>query len=316
VEVESFLPEMDLHVRRLLGGFAVAGWPDGFTPVHGTVRPYDEAEVLRHLSPAARPLPRTQDLAEGYEVYQDGERFWLVDDRWGMAEINFLRGQWRSWVLPRPQLDLVRCAEMAVLWPLAQLLRPRGLYLLPAAAAVRDGWALLVLCPFGIGPELTSLVRSGYKLIGQRWTAVREEEGRLALLRMPGLVERVPTPRPRPQRASSRDGSGGDQSAWVDLTEQSPGARQNHAFCDAVLVAEPGRRAHARLNELDPAAAATLLRRAWPIPELHPSRRHSTLPTRLAQLCRCADLQLSRRPDELLPLLDALRMGNAVPRAA
>jgi hypothetical protein len=216
-----------------------------------------------------------------------------------MVEVNFLRGSWRSWVLPRPQLDPVRVAEMAVLWPAAQLLRPRGLYLLPAASAVRNGWAFLLLCPFGLEPELTALARSGYKIIGQRWTAVREEEGRLALLHLPGVVERGLAPR--------LGGATSVGAPWVDLNGQFLGSTQNHAFCDAVLVADAGRRAHTALTELGPADALHLLRQAWPIVELHPHRRHSPLPLKLSQQCRCAELQLSRGPTELLHLLDSFR---------
>jgi hypothetical protein len=272
VEVECFVPWLGPQVRRLLGPFAVADWPQGFVRVHGVVRPYEESDVMRHLSPAARPLPPTHDLLE---LYEDGERFWVVDERWGMGEINFLKGQWRSWLLPRPQSAPAECAEMAVLWPLAQLLRPRGLCLLPAASVERDGWAALLVCPFGVEPELAALQRDGYSVIGRRWTALREEDGRVALLHLP-------------------DGAGGGRS-------------RNHAFCDAVLVAEPGRRAHATLRELDASSAAAVLRRAWPIAELHPSRRHSALPAKLAHLCRCAGVQLSRDPGEFVRLLDALR---------
>jgi hypothetical protein len=253
---------------------------------------------MRHLSPAARPVP----LAGGHgllEVFQEGERFWLVDDRWGMAEINFLRGQWRSWVLPRPGLDPLRCAETAVLWPLAQLLRPRGLYLLPAASFVRDGWATLALCPFGLGPELTALARAGYKAIGQRWTALREEDGRVALLHVPGWVELEPQAAGRANRAG-RAASDAGANGTFDLNDLHPRARQNHAFCDAVFVAGPGRRAHAAMKEIpDAPTAAAALRAAWPIPELHPSGRHSPLPARLAHLCACAEAQLSGRRLEL-----------------
>jgi len=301
IQLDNFLPQLDAPLRRLLGTFSVPGWPERFAPVHGTVRPYDHAEVMRHLSPAARAWPRhAVDLSD---VYQDGARFWLVDDRWGMAEINFLKGQWRSWVLPGAKFDPVRCAEMAVLWPLAQLLRPRGVYLLPAASAVRAGWAFLMICPFGAGAELSALIDSGYKLIGQRWTALREEDGRLALLHVPGLVQRPP-------------GAPGGRGGWVDLNERSPLRWQNHAFCDAVLVAHPGRRAHTNLRELDPASSAALLRRAWPISELHPTRRHGPLPSKLPHLCRCADLQLSRDPAELLALLDDFQAAPAAPFAA
>ena len=318
VEIDASVPALADPVQDLLGPFSVGGFPQGFVPVHGTVRPYNQAEVLRHLSPAARPMPVADDLAE---LFEEGERFWIVDERWGMAEVNFLKGQWRSWVLPRPQFDAVRCAEMAVVWPLAQLLRPRGLYLVPAAAVAREGWAALIVCPFGVEPELDALARSGYRLVSQRWTALREEDGRLALLHMPGPIQRSPRPHLRygadetprgDDRGTAADaahdlrrawGDGG----WVDLLARHPQARQNHAFCDAVLVADPGRRARASLKELEPSAAAALLRQAWPIVELHPSRRHSPLPSRLAQRCRCAELQLSRSPAELLPLLDRLR---------
>ena len=300
VEIDCDVPQVSAEVERVLGPFAVGELPEGFSTLCGWVRAYDTAAVARHVSPTARPLPapRTLDLAE---LYEEGERFWLVDERWGMVEVNFLRGCWRSWVLPRPQLDPVRVAEMAVLWPAAQLLRPKGLYLLPAASAVRNGWAFLLLCPFGLEPELTALARSGYKIIGQRWTAVREEEGRLALLHLPGVVERGLAPRLR--------GSGSADAAgqWVDLNGQFLGSAQNHAFCDAVLVADAGRRAQTSLTELGPGEALHLLRRAWPIVELHPHRRHSPLPLKLSQQCRCAELQLSRGPTELLHLLDSFR---------
>lgn len=301
VEVDCTVAAVSAEVRRVLGPFQVSDWPDGFVPVGGTVRAYDTAQVVRHVSPTARPVPRGQDLAE---LYEEGERFWLVDERWGMVEVNFLKHTWRSWVLPRPQFDSVRCAEMAVLWPLAQLLRPRGLYLLPAASAVRNGFAFLLLCPFGPGPELTALARGGYKIIGQRWTAVREEDGRLALLHLPGRVEAGAAPRPRAAEAS--DATDG----WTDLHAQFTGAAQHHAFCDAVLVADPARRPRAGLKELNPSDALHLLRQAWPIAELHPHRRHSPLPLKLSQHCRCAEVQLSRNPLELLQLLDTLRTAG------
>jgi hypothetical protein len=324
VEIDCAVPAVAVEIERVLGPFAVAGWPEGFTSVGGTVREYDTAQVVRHLSPAARPVPapRSLDLAE---LYEDAERYWLVDERWGMVEVNFLKSTWRSWVLPRPQLDPVRCAEMAVLWPLAQLLRQRGLHLLPAASAVRNGFAFLLLCPFGPGPELTALARAGYRIIGQRWTAVREEDGRLALLHLPGRIERAtgaiaPAPRPPGAAASAAeptdpDGARAD-ARWLDLNAQFPGTAQHHAFCDAVLVADAVRRPHARVRELEPADALAALRQAWPIADLHPNRRHSALPARLAQQCRCAEVQLSRYSAELLELLDGIRVGEREPQVA
>ena len=313
VEIDSAVPAVSAEIDRVLGPFAVAGWPDGFTSVSGTVRAYDTAQVVRHVSPAARPLPaqRSLDLAE---LYEEGERFWLVDERWGMVEVNFLKGSWRSWVLPRPQLDPVRCAEMAVMWPMAQLLRVRGLYLLPAVSAVRNGFAFLLLCPFGPEPELTALARAGYRIIGQRWTAVREEDGRLALMHLPGRVERglgAPvSPRVPPHVTfGPAVGQSGPEGRWVDVNGQFPGSAQHHAFCDAVLVADAARRPHAQFRLLEAADALHLLRQAWPIVELHPHRRHSALPARLSQQCRCAEVQLSRNSAELLQLLEDVREG-------
>jgi hypothetical protein len=311
VELDCAVPEVSAEAGRMLGAFAVAGWPEGFTPVGGTVRAYDTAQVVRHVSPTARPLP-AQRSADLEELYEEDERFWLVDERWGMVEVNFLKGTWRSWVLPRPQLDPVRCAERAVLWPMAQLLRARGLHLLPAVSAVRDGFAFLLLCPFGADPELTALARAGYKIIGQRWTAVREEDGRLALLHLPGRIERGFAAPFLQRPGSGTGGAPSPDSGWVDLNAMFPGSAQLHAFCDAVLVADAGRRPHARATSLDAPDALHLLRRAWPIVELHPSRRHSALPLKLSQQCACAEVQLSRNSAELLDLLEGLRSAAAV----
>lgn len=301
IEISCEVPEMVGQVRRLLEPFAVSRWPDGFVPTVGIIRPYAQSEVLRHLSPGAKPLPGTGDLME---IYEDGDRFWLVDDRWGMAEVNLIRGQFRSWILNNPRVDPIRCAEMAIVWPLAQLLRARGLHLLPAVSVVRDGWAAMIFCPFTIEAELITLIRAGYKVIGQRWTAVREEDGRLALLHLPGAVERSFVPR---LRSTSADAEGASPS-WIDLSDEYLGSWQNHAFCDAVLVADGGRRAGAFIRDVDPADALDILRRSWPILELHPQRKYGQLPLKLAQHARVCDLQLSRTPRDLLDLLATLRV--------
>jgi hypothetical protein len=234
------------------------------------------------------------------ELYQEGERFWLVDDRWGLCEINVMKGTWRSWVLPHPTLDPVRVAEMAVLWPLAQLLRPKGLYLIPAASVARGGSGLLLLSPFNIEGELRSLIRAGYSLIGQRWTAIRPDGGRIDLLQMPGQIEREASPR-------LRDANMGPASRWVDLTSEYCGIMQAHAFCDSVLIVEPSRRPNAHVTEVSGQRATDTIRRGWPITELHPFRKHGQLPMRLGQACRSWQVQLSRRPDDLLVLIDSIR---------
>jgi hypothetical protein len=303
IEIACEVSEMAPQLKRLFEPFAVQRWPEGFVPTVGIIRPYTQSEVLRHLSPTARPAAGVS--AEVMEVYEDGDRFWLVDDRWGMAEINLIRGQFRSWIVPNCRLDAVRIAETAILWPMAQLLRAKGLYLLPSVSVVRDGWAVMIICPFTLEAELVAMIRAGYKVIGQRWTCLREEEGRLALLHLPGVVERSFVPR---LRAASTEGSGASDRAWVDLSNEYLGSWQNHAFCDAVLIADGGRRGTARLRDVAPDAALETLRHAWPLVELHPQRRHSHLPTKLAQHARVCELQLSRSPAELLDLLATLRV--------
>lgn len=292
VELQCDVPEIEAAVAHFLGPFAVDQWPGDLGVIRGSVHRYSEAEVIRRLPAQAQPLHRPGDLTE---IYAEDERFWAIDDRWGMCEINVLRGHWQSWVLPQARVDAVRLTEAAVLWPLAQLLKNKGVHLIPAISAAREALCVLVLAPFGLEPELVAMLAGGYSVIGQRWTAVREEEGRLALLHAPGLVELPPAAAQRPQVPS-----------WVDLTSQRPEKIQRHGFCGAVLVAEAGRRPRAHLRKLLPTDAANLLKRAWPIPELLVHRKHLHLPLRLAQQCRVFQLQLSRDPSDIVPLLDSL----------
>jgi hypothetical protein len=315
LEIDCGYAPLAPQIEWALGPFTATGgdWPAGTVPTRGTVQPYDLQVITPRLSPNA---VRWVDAAashdgEPLELYQDNERFWLVDPRWGMTEINLLHGQWRSWVLPEPKIDPVRCAELTVVWPLAQLLRGRGLHLVPAASAVRDGWAVLIPGLWGLEPELTAMIQANYRLIGQRWTAIREEEGRLALLSMPGRVERASGPR-LADPAQRSDFFNGD-AGWIDLTSEHRGSRQAHAFCDAVLWVTPGRRDHAELRDLPLSQALSLLRQSWPIVELHPARRWPLLPAKLARHCPCAQAQLSRDNRELLALLDQLHARSALP---
>lgn len=302
--VQSAVPGLDAEIRRLLGAFEVPAWPEGFQPVEGVIHPYDEQEVLRHLSPTAQPVPVPGDLME---LYCEDERFWLIDDHWGLCEINLLKGKWRSWILAQPALDPFRCVEQAVLWPMAQLLRVRGLTLIPAASVARDGFGMLMISPFGIEPELTALIRSGFKVIGQRWTALREDgDGRVEMLWMPGQVERTPPPRPRSSPS-------GQVNGWVDLNAEFCGSTQNHAFCDAALLIEPGRRPGAMVRPIGKVSALPTLRKNWPIVELHPHRKHGQIPARLARTCRCFETHLSRRAGDILDQIDLIRYGRNMP---
>lgn len=184
----------------------------------------------------------------------------------------------------------------------------------------------LLISPFNIEPELTLLARNGYRMIGQRWTALCEEDGRIAMLHLPGSVERVAAPRLRnavsasaiynntiPQAGSVTPGDSSNQiTNRLDLTAEVLGSQLNHAFCDAVFIVEPGRRPAAHVHDLGHSAAMNVLRRSWPIVDLMPRRRSHQLSPRLANHCRCAQLQLSRNPGDLLRLLDTFRQGPQI----
>jgi hypothetical protein len=287
--VKSIGPELD----HLLGEFRCQSWPAGSLPVSGTIWPYEQSHVLKHMSQTAKRVASNSDLLE---LYEDEERFWLVDDRWGIAEMNLMKGQWRSWLLPNPAVDAVRCVQYAVMWPMAQLLRARGIYLVPAASVAFADRSFLLLSPFGIEPELTTLIRGGYRIIGQSWTVIREHEGRFEMMNVPGYVERAIPP-------GMRLSSGDAAPAWVDLMKEFCGAEQTKGWCDTVLVVDPVRRPQATFRPLDHGGAVQVLRQTWPIFELHPNRRHGQLPARLAQRVPCYQLQLSREPRDVLRML-------------
>lgn len=302
VELECQVPALEPTLGRLLGSFATKdGQASGGAVTHGIVAAYEAATVARRLSSAAIPLHRPGDLTE---LYAEAERAWVIDERWGMAEVNLFKGQFKSWILPQPQLDAVRLAESAVLRPLAMMLKYKGLHLIPAAAVARDDLAALVLTPMGLERELAALLDAGYRIIGQRWTAVREEQGRCMLLSMPGMVQQ------RPARSAVA------APEWIDLTATSPQSSQSQAWCSAVLAVDSGRRPKASLRTWSPDDAAMVLRLAWPIPELHPQRRCGQLATRLAQLCPCHRVQLSHDPAEWVALLESLRPAASTRLAA
>ena len=311
IGISSAVKSLAPQIEHLFGDFRVKQWPPRLVPVTGTLWPYEQSHVLKHLSPTAR---RVATHCELLELYEDEERFWLVDDRWGIAEMNLLKGQWRSWVLPNPAIDATRVAEMAILWPMAQLLRARGIYLLPAASVAFADRSLLVISPAGIEPELTTLIRGGYRIIGQSWTALKEHDGRFALLNLPGQVERAIPPGMR----LTNSAIGEQAPTWIDLMREFAGVEQREGWCDAILIATSARRATASVRPLDRAAAAQVLRSAWPMFELHPSRSHGQLPARLAQKVPCYQLTLSRDPRDLLRILATLPtpMRDSVVRPA
>jgi hypothetical protein len=277
VAVSCEVASLDGPIKSSLGEFAV---PAGGTsaPLSGIIRSFEQSEVLRHLSPTARRI--TADNSR-LDLFAENERFWRIDDGWGISEINLLKGQWRSWILPSPLAEPNPLVEQAVLWPMAQLLRPRGLSVIPAAAVTRDGWSALILSPFQIEPELEALIRAGYRVIGQNWTSLRQEnDGRVMMLQMHGRH---------------------------DLTNQFCGSGCDRAGCDAVLLVALHRRPSWDLQRIAAVEAPIRLRRAWPMPELRPNRAQNPLVARLGQRAGVFDVQLSRNPSDVLRLMELAR---------
>jgi len=305
VEIDCDVPSLNWPTHHALGTFATSELPDGFSRLVGSVQPYDESVVTRHLSPDATPVKTGDDLIE---LYEHGERFWLVDDRWGLCEVNFRKSQWQSWVLDHPRLQGVQLAEAAVLWPLAQLMQHKSLTLIPAVSIARRGFGALIICPFGIEPELSALLSAGWRVIGQRWTALRDDDGRVAMLSMPGAVERSAGSSRRLDITERADG-------WIDLLTEAPEARQHHEFCDAVIIVDAARRSAARVRPINTAATAPSLRRAWPVFELRSPQRATNMPARMAMECSVYDAQLSRRAEEFVMAMDRVS-ATRVPRPA
>ncbi len=289
------LPPLGDSLRTMLGEWAVSSHPGLRAPVSGTIRPFVREEVSRYLSPTATRVSSPNDLIE---IYQENERFWLINDHWGMCEINVLRATWRSWIIPETILDPACIVDGAVLWPIAQLLRPRGISLVPSAAITRDGWAALLLSQISLEPELTQLVRAGYRVIGQNWTALQEHSGGVELLHMPGQVDRSPARMPGMRIAPIQR---------VDLRGEFIGCGASRAHCNAVMLIASSRRPISGLRHVVATNAPGALRRAWPIAELHPHRRQGRLLTKLSQQTPLFELQLTRNPRDIFDLLDRAR---------
>lgn len=295
---------LDEMIRRTMAEFLVKVWPEKLVPCDGTIRPYNKDEVLKHLSNTAVRISGPRDPME---LYQENERFWLIDDRWGLTEINLLKSQWRSWVLDDANLDVDRAFEMTLMWPAAQLLRARGLDLIPAATVNRNGWGLLILSPFNVEPELTALVKSGFRIVGQRWSALRDENSKITALHMPGQIERT---------VNLANGTG---SSFINLEDEFVGSSADRGACDTIVLVEPGRRPTPYLRLIPASNALPALRRAWPIVELHPHRVHGQLPAKISRRCKVYTARLSRRPQDLLAMLEHAKQNdfnNLAERAA
>ncbi len=298
VTVANSFPALDEQIQFFLKPFTSVSLPP-MTPTRGEIRPFDLAEITHSLAPAAASERQSDDLVD---IYSLGEKNWVLDDRWGMCEIDLLKHRWQSWVLPHPTLDPIRLTEATVLWPLAQLLRLRGIELVPAISVERGGWGALIVSPYSITAEIARLVRAGYRVIGQRWTALVRQHNRIVLRRMPGVVESLETAHK----------SIGRETAWIDLTAKNPWQTAELSSCDAVIVVASGRRCKSQGRVIETSESRALLRRYWPMTELplNRSRVQQTITT-LSSQCLCLSLQLSSRPDEFLQLVEFARQRTA-----
>jgi hypothetical protein len=304
IRLQAMVDPFAGELQAMLGDFADGDSDMSATLATGSVRPFDAEEVSRCVSSEAQPVPGLDDLIE---LYVHGERYWLVDDRWGICEVNLLKRQWRSWILPSIMLESIHLLEAAVLWPMAQLLRGRGLELLPAISVENNGWGALVIAPYGIAGELECLLRSGYRLIGQHWTALRAAGNRVSLMHLPGKV-RMPA-KPGALIDSFRRNSVCGNSNWRDLSVDFPAHISHRAWCQAVFVVAPGRRSVTRGRDAAGSDAIQLLRHAWPIIELPINRRRQNdAASLLAKNSVCMSVELSRKPDHLARMMEGVRL--------
>jgi hypothetical protein len=162
----------------------------------------------------------------------------------GIVEVNLLRSHWRAWVLDAPPVRPDECVDAAVLWPLAQLMRSRGVHVVPAMSVSLGQRAALIVSPYELGAELSVMLDAGYRVVGQRWTALREEQdGRVSVIQMPGWVRRVHpkdmglvndhVDRVRPNAAVE---------TYHDFMVERPASCQCRSTLATVVVVEPGRR--------------------------------------------------------------------------
>jgi hypothetical protein len=266
--------------------------------IQGEIRPFDLGEVTHSLSSASTSRRHGDGLTC---IYSHGERHWVVDDRWGVCEIDLLKHRWRSWLIPRPSLDPVHLAEAVAVWPLAQLLRAGGIQLVPAVAIERSGWGALIIAPYPITAEISRVMRAGYRVIAQRWTALVPRNGRFVLQHVPGVVE----------SPAERGRSIGRNIVWTDLLADNPWASADLAWCDAVLAIAPGRRLKSRGQVIPAVDAHAWLRRVWPINDLPADGARFGHPAAaLADQSLCLNIELSRNPDEFLQLVEYARLRN------
>src|SRR5579872_3018323 len=92
---------LDEQIRFFLHPFVTTRRTAQLNELHGEICPFDVADVTHSLSQAAGSERRSDDLVE---IYSLAEKHWIVDDRWGVCEIDQLKRRWRCWILPNPSL--------------------------------------------------------------------------------------------------------------------------------------------------------------------------------------------------------------------
>ena len=265
-----------------------------FDPIDGEIVDFVHKDVMRHVDDDAIAVrPGDPEHHPLFELFRSpaGDRWWHVDERWGLSEIDLVRGRWRSFVLPAPGIDAVRLFEATVWWPMAQILRGRGLHLVPAASMCDDaGNGTLLLSGSDPAPEVAAAGRNGWRIVGQRWTALREWNDGVEMLAVPGLTATSIGGRPLTLQSSGH---------WYDASVGAAGRRQ--ATCKTVLLAEPARRPRSWACDMDATEARLSLRQNWPMPPI--GSMFNRMPTRLAASADVYRVRLDRSGDGILDLL-------------
>src|SRR5436189_2267624 len=70
VAVSCGVEEIGDELTRHLGEFATDDWPVGFVPVKGSIRRFEEIDVLENVSERARAVRHPGP--GGFEIYQEG----------------------------------------------------------------------------------------------------------------------------------------------------------------------------------------------------------------------------------------------------
>jgi hypothetical protein len=250
--------------------------------LRGAIHPFDSKAALANVSAAARSAGSNDPPLD---VFVDGDRLWLVDDAWGLCEVDLGRQAWQSWMLPGAARDPGACLARGVMMPLACLLARRGLALVPAAAVARGSQASLILAPFPIHYELEELLRAGFRLIASDWTLLRTAGDGVEMLRVGSITSR-------------------------DLSAEYCGTSQQRAMLDTVLIIDPARRGTSRVATLSAGDAAAYIRRSLPLPELPTLPALAQLPARLARSAAAYRVQLALNPRDLRDLLLTVMQGS------